>query len=46
MFRIKEILGARPTYGKNGSGGMKAPSMTLQVLTEYRKNKINVPNNN
>lgn len=36
MFRIKEILGARPT------DKMKAPSMTLQVLPEFRKNKIKV----
>lgn len=36
MFRVKEILGARPT------DKMKAPSMTLQVLHEYRKNKIKV----
>lgn len=42
MFRIKEILGARPTYGKNGTKGMKAPSMTLQLLPQYRKNKIEV----
>jgi DNA-directed RNA polymerase beta' subunit len=36
MFRIKEILSARPTKK------MKAPSMTLQVMSEYRKNKIKV----
>jgi len=36
MFRIKEILSARPTKK------MKAPSMTLQVMPEYRKNKIKV----
>jgi DNA-directed RNA polymerase beta' subunit len=36
MFRIKEILGARSTEN------MKAPSMTLNVLPEYRKNKIKV----
>lgn len=36
MFRIKEILGARPT------DKMKAPSMTLNVVPEYRKNKIKV----
>jgi DNA-directed RNA polymerase II subunit RPB1 len=36
MFRIKEILSARPTKK------MKAPSMTLYVLPEYRKNKIKV----
>lgn len=33
MFRIKEILGARPT------DKMKAPSMTLHLLPEHRKNK-------
>jgi DNA-directed RNA polymerase II subunit RPB1 len=36
MFRIKEILTAKPTIK------MKAPSMTLQVLPEFRNNKIKV----
>ncbi len=36
MFRIKEILSARPTKK------MKAPSMTLQVIPEYKTNKIKV----
>jgi len=34
MFRIREILGARPTKD------MKTPSMTLQVLPEYRTDKV------
>ena len=36
MFRFKEILGARPT------DRMKAPSMTLQVLDQFRENKAKV----
>jgi DNA-directed RNA polymerase II subunit RPB1 len=36
MFRVKEILGARPT------DKMKAPSMTLQVKPEYKKDKAKV----
>jgi DNA-directed RNA polymerase beta' subunit len=41
MFRVKEILGARPTYKKGGKG-MKAPSMLLNVLPEYQHNKAKV----
>lgn len=36
MFRIKEILGAKPT------DKMKAPSMTMFPVEEYRKNKAKV----
>lgn len=36
MFRIRETLGARPT------DKMKAPSMVLNVLPEFSKNKIKV----
>lgn len=36
MFRIKEILGAKPT------DKMRSPCMTLQVLAEYRHNKAKV----
>ena len=36
MFRIKEILSARPT------ADMKSPSMTLHVLPEYQNNKFKV----
>lgn len=34
LFRIKEILGARPT------SKMRSPSMTLYLLSEFQKNKI------
>jgi len=36
MFRIKEILGARPTEK------MTSPSMLLQVKSQYRENKTKV----
>lgn len=36
MFRIKEILGARPT------DKMKAPSMNIGVLPQFRTNKLKV----
>lgn len=36
LFRVKEVIGARPTEK------MKAPSMTLQVKPEFRKDKAKV----
>lgn len=36
MFRVREILGGRPT------DKMKSPSMIIHVLPEYRKNKVKV----